>query len=63
MVGHILGANWLLLDDIEVQMTELKGVGRRRTHLDDLRNRRTYWELKEESEDRKIWNSQLINRM
>ena len=33
------------------QMTEVKGVGRRRTQLlDDLRNRRRYWELKEEAE-------------
>jgi hypothetical protein len=30
----------------------VKGVGRRRTQfLDDLRNRRRYWELKEEAED------------
>jgi hypothetical protein len=37
-------------------MTEVKGVGRRRTQLlDDLRNRRTYWELKEEAEDWKRW--------
>jgi hypothetical protein len=37
-------------------MTELKGVGRRRTQLlDVLRNRRRYWELKEEAEDRKRW--------
>jgi hypothetical protein len=37
-------------------MTEMKGVGRRRTQLlDDLRNRRTYRELKEEAEDRKRW--------
>ena len=35
-------------------MTEVKGVERRRTQLlDDLRNRRRYWELKEEAEDRK----------
>jgi hypothetical protein len=33
-------------------MTEVKGVGRRRTKLlGDLRNRRRYWELKEEAED------------
>jgi hypothetical protein len=32
----------------------VKGVRRRRTQLlDDLRNRRRYWELKEEAEDRK----------
>jgi hypothetical protein len=38
-------------------MTEVKGVGkRRRTQLfDDFRNRRKYWELKEEIEDRKRW--------
>ena len=45
-IGHILRRNCLL------QMTEVKGVGRRRTQLlDDLRNRRRYWELKEEAED------------
>jgi hypothetical protein len=27
-------------------MTEMKGVGRRTQLLDDLRNRRRYWELK-----------------
>ena len=44
-------------------MTDVKGVGRRRTHvLDDLRNRRRYWELKEEAEDRKRWKRQFINR-
>ena len=43
----------VVLDDaIEGQMTGMKGVGRRRTQLlDDLRNRRRYWELKEEAED------------
>ena len=39
-------------DAIEGQMAEEKGVGGRRTQLvDDLRNRRRYWELKEESKD------------
>ena len=34
-------------------MTEVKGVGKRITQLlDDLRNRRRYWELKEEAEDK-----------
>jgi hypothetical protein len=37
-------------------MAEVKGVGSRRTHiLDDFRNRRIYWELKEEVKDRNIW--------
>ena len=34
-------------------MTEVKEVGRRTQLLDDLRNRRRYWELKEEAEDQK----------
>jgi hypothetical protein len=41
----------------------VKGVGRRRTQLlDDLRNRRRYWELKEEAEDQNRWKQQFINR-
>ena len=45
------------------QMTILKGVGRRRTQfLEDLENRRRYWELKEEAEDRNRWKRQFINR-
>ena len=41
---------------------EVKGVRRRRRtqHLDDLSNRRRYWELKEEAEDKKRWS--FINR-
>ena len=53
-IDHILRINCLLYDAVEVQMTEMKGLGRRRTQqLGDLRNRRRYWELKEEVEDRK----------
>ena len=62
-IGHILRRNCLLQDDIEGQMTEVKGVERRITQLlDDLKNRRRYWELKEEAEDRKKWKRQFINR-
>ena len=51
-ISHILRRNCLLHDAIERQMMEVKGVERRRTQLlDDLRNRRRYWELKEEAED------------
>ena len=40
-IGHILRRNCLLHDAIEGQMTEVKGVGRRRTQiLDDMRDRR-----------------------
>ena len=51
----------LLLDATEGQMTEVKGVERRRT-LDDLRNRRRYWELKEEAEDRNRWKRPFTNQ-
>ena len=42
----------------------MKEVERRiRTQLlDALRNRRRYWELKEEAEDRNRWKQQFINR-
>ena len=51
-IGHILRINFHLRDEIEGQMTEVKGVGRRRSQLfGNLRNRRKYWELKEETED------------
>ena len=53
--GHILRRNCLLHDVTEGQMTEVKGVGRRRRRRikpsDDLRNRRRYWELNEEAGD------------
>ena len=46
-IGHILRRNCLFHDTIEGQMTDVKGVGRRRTQLlDDLRNRRRYWGVK-----------------
>ena len=64
-IGYILRRNYLLHDAIEGQMTEVKEVGRRRRRiqlLGDLRNRRRYWKLKEEAEDRKRWKRQFINR-
>ena len=48
-IDHILRRNRLLQDVIEGQMTEVERVGRRTQILDDLRNRRRYWELKEEA--------------
>jgi hypothetical protein len=53
-IGHILRRSLLLHDAIEGQTTRVKGVGRIRTKLlDNLRNRRRYWKLKEVAEDRK----------
>ena len=61
-IDHILTRNRLLHDAIEGQMKEVKEVGRTRTQLlDDLRNRRRYWELKEEAENRKRWRRQFIS--
>ena len=38
----------------------MKGIGRRRNQLlDDLRNGRRYWELKEEAEDKKDGDDSL----
>ena len=51
----MLRINYLLHDAIEGKMTEEKGV-RKGTHLlDNLRNRRRYWERKKKAEDRKSW--------
>jgi len=62
-IGHILRINVLSHDAIEGEMMEVTEVARRRTQLlDDLRNRRRYWELKEEAEDRKRWRLHFINQ-
>ena len=58
-IGHILRRKCLLYDIIG-KMKEVKGVGRRIIQLlDDLRNRRRHWELKEDAEDRKKWRIQF----
>ena len=52
--------NCRLHDAIVGQMTEVKGVGRRRTQLlEDLRNRRRYWKLKEVAENLKNGSNSL----
>ena len=52
-IGHILRRNCLHHDPIEGQITEFKGVRRRRrrtaARFQDLKNRRRYWDLKEET--------------
>ena len=49
--------NCFLHDAIEEQMTEVKVAG---MILDILRNRRRYWELKEEAVDQKGGNENFI---
>ena len=48
-VSHRFNFNYVS----EGQMTKMKGEGGKIHLLDDLRNRRRYWELKEESKDKK----------
>ena len=63
-IGDIMRRNGLLHDAIVGQMTEVTGVGRKTTQLlDDLRNRRRYWKLTKEAEDRKRWKRQFITRI
>ena len=50
-------------DANEEQMMKVKGVGKRTAQLvDNLRNRRKYWEQNEEAEDRKKWKPQFNSR-
>ena len=45
-------------------MTEVKVVGRRRTQfLDDLRNKRRYWELNKEAKDLKKMDNNWPSRI
>ena len=61
-IVHILRKNCRFHDAIEGQMIEVKRVGRRRRTqlLGDLRNRRRYWELKEEAEE-DVWLNSFIH--
>ena len=47
-IGPILRRNCLLHHAIEGQTTKVKGVGRRTQPIDDLRNRRRYYEISRE---------------
>ena len=61
-IVHILRGNYLFHEDIERYIIAIIGVGSRTQLLNDMRNRRRYWELKEGTEDRKRWKRQFINR-
>jgi hypothetical protein len=59
-IGHILRRNCLLHDVIEGKLEGRRGPGRKRIQiLDELKERRKYWELKEEAEDRVGWRKKL----
>jgi hypothetical protein len=61
-IGHILRRNCLLKHVIEGKLEgriEMTGrLGRRRKQLlDDLKEKRRYWKLKEEALDRTLWRT------
>jgi hypothetical protein len=61
-IGHILRRNCLLKHVIEgklegrIEMTERRGT-RRKQLLDDLKEKRKYWKLKEEALDSTLWRT------
>jgi hypothetical protein len=59
-IGHILHRNCLLSQIIEETII---GTRRRRRRckqlLDDLKEARRYWKLKEEAQDRTLWRTQF----
>ena len=63
-IGHILRRNCLLQRVVEgkikggIEVTGRRGI-RRRKLLDDLKERRGYTHLKEESLDRTMWRSRF----
>jgi hypothetical protein len=63
-IGHILRGNCLLRHVIEgklegrIEMTGRRGR-RRKQLLDDLKEKRIYWKLKEEAIDRTLWRTRF----
>jgi hypothetical protein len=63
-IGHILRRNCLLKYVIEgklegrIEMTGRRGR-RRKQLLDDLKEKRKYWKLKEEALDRTVWRTRF----
>jgi hypothetical protein len=63
-IGHILRRNCLLKHVIEgklegrIEMTGRQGR-RSKQLLDDLKEKRRYWKLKEEALDRRLWRTRF----
>jgi hypothetical protein len=59
-IGHLLRRNCLLKHIIEgkIRGTRRRG-GRRKQPLNDLKEVRRYWKLKEEAQDRTLWRTQF----
>jgi hypothetical protein len=55
-IGHLLRRNCLIKHIIEGKILRTRRRGRRRKQLlDDLKETRRYWKLKEEAQDRTLW--------
>jgi hypothetical protein len=63
-IGHILRRNYLLKHVIEgklegrIEMTGRRGR-RRKQLLDDLKEKKRYWKMKEEALDRTLWRTRF----
>jgi hypothetical protein len=59
-IGHILRRKCLLSHIVEAKIIGTRRRGRRRKQLlDDLKEARRYWKLKEEAQDRTLWRTQF----
>jgi hypothetical protein len=59
-IGHILRRNRLPSHIIEGKIRRTKRRGRRRKQLlDDLKEARRYWNMKEEAQDGTLWRTQF----
>jgi hypothetical protein len=60
LIGHILRRNCLLKRGIEGKISGTRRRGRRlKQLLDDLKEARRYWKLKEGAQDRTLWRTQF----
>jgi hypothetical protein len=59
-IGHILRRNYLLSNIIEGKIIGTRRRGKRHKQLlDDLKEARRYWKLKEEAQDCALWRTQF----
>jgi hypothetical protein len=59
-IGHILCRNCLIKHIIEGKILGTRGRGKRLMQLlNDLKETRRYWKLKEEAQDRTLWRTQF----
>jgi hypothetical protein len=57
-IGHILRRNCILKHMIEGMLEgRIEMTGRRRQLLDDFKEKRRYWKLKEEALDHTLWRT------